>query len=129
MPPSTLPGPITPPASRDSLASRDVCDSAEADDQRTCLTNAMERNDAWLTVVYQRLVAAIRRQADVQEGDPDPAAVIDLRAAQQRWTDARLAACRDVGEGALYARVRGQCFADQSAKRTRELEEMLAAIP
>jgi len=107
----------------------DVCDSPSASDQRQCLLSAIQRNDVGLNDVYQRLIAALRRQANVADGAPDPQSVVDLRNAEHKWVDDRDAACRGAGDGPLYARARAQCFADQSARRLRELQQMLDAIP
>jgi uncharacterized protein YecT (DUF1311 family) len=156
IPPTTTGSPIEPPATRrsepprttqppltlptttrpaDSAAtppkssSDDVCSSTDASDQHTCLMTAIERNDVELNSAYRRLIAALRRQANVDQGDSDPQTVVDLREAQRKWVDERDTACRDVGDGPLYARARSECFAQQSAKRTRELQRMLADIP
>lgn len=123
--------PVTP-APADSAtkpATGDACASPEAADQHTCLMKAIDRNDAQLNRVYRELIGALRRQANVGEGDPDPDVVTDLREAQRKWVDERDAACRDVGDGPLYARARAECFAEQSAKRTRELQRKLDEIP
>jgi uncharacterized protein YecT (DUF1311 family) len=90
---------------------------------------AIDRNDVPLNRVYRQLIGALRRQANVGEGDPDPDIVTDLRESQRKWVDERDAACRDVGDGPLYARARAECFAEQSAKRTRELQRKLDEIP
>jgi uncharacterized protein YecT (DUF1311 family) len=107
----------------------DVCDSPSGSDQQQCLLSAIQRNDVGLNDVYHRLIAALRRQANVADGDPDPQSVVDLRNAESKWVDDRDAACRGTGDGPLYARARAQCFADQSARRLRELQQMLDAIP
>ena len=119
----------TPPASLESMTAGDSCDSAGADGQYSCLMSAIEQNDRTLNATYRRLIAALRRQAGVQDGDPDPESVTELRAVEARWVDARDEACRGIGEEPLYARVRAQCFAEQSARRTRELQANLATIP
>jgi uncharacterized protein YecT (DUF1311 family) len=124
--------PVTP-APGDSAATKpatgEVCASPAAADQHTCLMNAIDRNDVPLNRVYRQLIGALRRQANVGEGDPDPDVVTDLREAQRKWVDERDAACRDAGDGPLYARARAECFAEQSAKRTRELQRRLDEIP
>ena len=124
--------PVTPPPADSATAkppAGDVCASPEAADQHSCLMNAIDRNDVQLNRVYRQLIGALRKQANVGEEDPDPDVVTDLREAQRKWVDERDAACRDVGEGPLYARTRAECFAQQSAKRTRELQRRLDAIP
>jgi uncharacterized protein YecT (DUF1311 family) len=115
--------PATPPAPTDA------CSSTNAADQRRCLMSAIDRNDAALNGVYQRLIAAMRRQAGVSADDPDPDTVDQLRATQRRWLDDRDQACHGVGSGALWARERAACFADQSSKRTVELQQQLDGIP
>ena len=115
---------------RDSgvTAPNDVCGSPAAGDQRRCLLSAIDRNDVALDAVYRRLIAALRRQANVSPGDPDPESVIALRRAENQWLGDRDRACRSVGTAPLYARDRAQCFADQSAARTRELQQRADAL-
>jgi uncharacterized protein YecT (DUF1311 family) len=79
--------------------------------------------------VYQRLIAALRRQAAVADSGADPASVMQLRSAQREWLDRRDQRCRSVGQPPLYARERAQCFADQTSQRVRELQAQLAGIP
>jgi len=117
--------------SRDSGSTNpgDACSSPAAADQRSCLTNAVERADRDLNATYQRLIAALRRQANAQPDDPDPATVGDLRATQRKWLESRDAACHDVGTAPFFAQARGACYADQSAQRTRDLQQMLDTLP
>jgi uncharacterized protein YecT (DUF1311 family) len=130
-PPVTMPDSVAPPTPRPDSAARtvDVCDSPDSSDQHRCLMNAIERNDVGLTEVYQRLITALRRQASVQPDDPDPATVETLRGAQRRWVEQRDSECRSAGTGLLYGRERAACFAEQSEKRKRELQDQLDAIP
>jgi uncharacterized protein YecT (DUF1311 family) len=123
-----VPIPVPP---RDTTPAKpaDVCDSPDSGDQHKCLMNAIEQNDRDLNSVYNRLIIAMRRQAGVPAGDPDPESVSDLRSAQRAWLDTRDSACRSVGDGSLYARARSQCFAEQSSRRVRELQERLNGIP
>ncbi len=126
-----MPAP-TPPVSLDTLVTKPAitdaaCDAPDAADQRACLSAAIERNDGPLNAVYQRLISALRRRANAQPGDPDPPSVEQLRVEQRKWMNDREAACRDVGDGPVYARVRAQCLADWSPSRVRELEQMLRA--
>jgi uncharacterized protein YecT (DUF1311 family) len=139
-PPVTLPSSWVPGApdaaidsegvKRDSGANapNDVCGSPAATDQHRCLLNAIDRNDVALDAVYRRLIAALRSQANVSPDDPDPESVIALRRAENQWLDDRDRACRGVGTAPLYARDRAQCFADQSARRTRELQQRTDAL-
>jgi uncharacterized protein YecT (DUF1311 family) len=107
----------------------DVCDSPDPSDQQKCLLGAIERNDRELNSAYQRLIAALRRQAGVEPSDPDPPSVDELREAQRRWIDSRDVACRDAGSGPLFARARSECFAGQSSRRTGELLHRLQSMP
>jgi uncharacterized protein YecT (DUF1311 family) len=134
LPRGTASDPTTPDVAREPVreparAPVDVCNSPVAADQHRCLMTAIDRNDVELNSVYRSIVAAMRRQAGVSSGDPDPGAVDGLRAAQRKWVDDRDAACHDFGSGPLYARDRSQCFADQSAARTRALRQQLETIP
>ncbi len=136
-PPKTTQPALRLPASPTSVDSAtaskpsgdDACSSPTASDQHTCLMSAIDRNDAELNRVYRQVITALRRQANVEQGGDDPETVTKLRDAQREWLDARDAACRDVGDGPLYARARAACFAEQSAKRTRELRQMLSDLP
>ena len=124
-PPLTMPNPR--PGS--DTAAADACSSPAPSDQRGCLKSAIQRSDAPLDRVYKQLIAALRVQAGADEGAPDPASVTQLREAQTNWLGDRDTACSDVGTGPLYAKARAQCYADQSAKRTRDLQDMLDEIP
>jgi uncharacterized protein YecT (DUF1311 family) len=137
-PVSTKPVTIVPPTSRDTALPRDsarvrsaaeVCASADPGDQRTCLGQLIKDNDTELNAVFRRLVTAMRRKANIADQDPEPQAILDLREAERRWVDDRDAACRDAGAGPRYARARAGCYADQSARRVRELRQMLDSIP
>jgi uncharacterized protein YecT (DUF1311 family) len=137
-PVSTTPVTIAPPTSRDTALPRDsarvrsaaeVCASAEPGDQRTCLGQLIKDNDTELNSVFRRLVTAMRRKANIADQDPEPQAIVDLREAERKWVDDRDAACRDAGAGPRYARARAGCYADQSARRVRELRQMLDSIP
>jgi uncharacterized protein YecT (DUF1311 family) len=79
--------------------------------------------------VYQKLIAALRKQAAVSDTDSDPSSVDELRSAQRRWLQERDDACRDAGSGPLYAKERAACFAGKSADRLRALQAQLDAIP
>ena len=146
--PTTMPtrrpaeqGTTTPPSATDSAllprtdsAGRpellDPCGSPISSDQGQCLNSAIDRADRSVNGVYQRLIAALRRQAGVSAADPDPVAVEDLRAAQRSWLQDREDACKSVGEGSsFYARERSSCYADRSAARKADLQRQLDAIP
>ena len=85
--------------------------------------------DATLNEVYQKLITALRRQANAQPDDPDPPSVETLRGTQRRWIEDRDTLCRTAGSGTLYARDRAACFAGLSDKRTRALQQMIDALP
>jgi uncharacterized protein YecT (DUF1311 family) len=126
VPESTTRPSVPPP---DSAPPTDVCDSPASADQHRCLMNAVEKNDAELNGVYQRAIAALRKQAGVLPDDPDPSTVEQLRATQRRWLEDRDVQCRAVGTGLLFARDRAACFSDQSNKRTHDLQQILDGIP
>ncbi len=107
----------------------EICASAEPGDQRSCLTQLIKDNDVELNSVFRRLVTAMRRKANIADQDPEPQSLVDLREAEKKWVGDRDVACRGVGAGPRYARTRAACYADQSSKRTRELRQMLDAIP
>jgi uncharacterized protein YecT (DUF1311 family) len=119
----------TRPDSTVTMAVTDVCSSPAESDQHKCLMNAIDRNDIPLNAVYEQLTAALRRQANVSADDPDPASIEKLRSSERQWMDQRDQTCHTAGNGPLYAHERAQCFADESAKRTHELQEMLDSIP
>jgi len=117
---------------RDSARIRTInetCASAEPGDQRTCLAQLIKENDVELNSVFRRLVTAMRRKANIADQDPEPQSLVDLREAEKKWVGDRDVACRGVGSGPRYARTRAACYADQSAKRARELRQMLDSIP
>jgi uncharacterized protein YecT (DUF1311 family) len=118
-------------ASSDSAVrpmSIDACASPSEADQHRCLMNAIDHSDEAVGSVYGRLITALRERAKTAPDDPDPETVDHLRSAQREWLDERDQTCHTIGAGPLYARARGQCFADQSAKRADALEQLLGAI-
>jgi uncharacterized protein YecT (DUF1311 family) len=126
--------PVAPPTATDTSIGNpppatDVCDSPALADQHRCLMNSVAQTDHGLNDVFQKLVAALRKQANVSDSDPDPQSVTDLRAAERRWLEQRDDACHTVGDGPLYARARAACFADQSSARVEELQQQLQSIP
>jgi uncharacterized protein YecT (DUF1311 family) len=106
-----------------------LCDSLISSDQRTCLKNEIQRGDVSMSRVYRQLLAALRVQAGTEGSDPDPPSVVQARDAQTKWLSDRDAVCSNVGSGDAYARPRAQCYADQAARRIRELQEMINEIP
>ncbi len=78
--------------------------------------------------LYQRVVRALRRQANVAPEDTDPSSVDELRNEQRTWSEDRDTLCQTVGSGALYARERGSCYADRTDRRIRALQAKLDAI-
>ena len=75
------------------------------------------------------MIAGLRREANASESDPDPASVEQLRRTEQSWLEWRDATCRNAGERPLYARARAACFAAESARRTRVLQQKLDSLP
>lgn len=134
-PPVVVPtNPLVTPAIPGDTSARSVmfgegCDSPTPSDQRRCLAGAVEHADSEVSVAYDRVIAALRRQANVQPNEPDPPSVDAVRASHRRWLEARDEACRNVGSGMLYARVRAECYAAQSTRRVSELATMLAGVP
>jgi uncharacterized protein YecT (DUF1311 family) len=112
-----------------SLSSGDVCDSPSSSDQRACLSQSIRQNDATLNEAYRKVISALRRQANVSDSEPDPPAVDQLRRTEQSWLEWRDATCRTVGDQPLYARARAACFAQESARRTRVLQQKLDTLP
>jgi len=99
----------------------DPCDSPAAEDQRTCLNRSIVRSDVNLNRTFQELMAQARTSGggDLEER---------FRQQQRTWILTRDEECRSQTrsqEGTLWARVRGQCLADYSAKRTSELQASL----
>jgi uncharacterized protein YecT (DUF1311 family) len=112
-----------------SQSTGDVCDSPASADQRACLASAIRDNDVALNETYRRVVVALRRQANVSDDAPDPPAVEQLRRTEQSWLEWRDSVCRAVGGAPLYARARAQCFAQESARRARVLQQKLDSLP
>lgn len=125
-------GADTDRVSRDSAPPRstgDVCDSPRGADQRACLADAIRQNDAALNDTYRKVIAALRRQANVSDDQPDPPSVDQLRQTEQGWLAWRDATCRVVGDRPLYARARADCFARESARRAQVLQQKLDSLP
>jgi uncharacterized protein YecT (DUF1311 family) len=127
---TTTPSLVMPTdSSTDSTGAADACASSTPLDQRSCLKSAIQRGDAPVNRVYHQLIAALRLQAGAGSNDPDPQSVTDVRESQTKWLADRDTMCSDVGSGPLYATARAQCYADQSARRVRELQELVDEIP
>lgn len=108
---------------RDSAADAvNPCASADSVKQRHCLTASIAKNDRELNAVYARLVAALSQQSNA-------GAIDELNAAQEKWSDERDAACREVGEAPMYAKSRGACYAQKATDRARELRRRLDSLP
>ncbi|HXT16421.1 MAG TPA: lysozyme inhibitor LprI family protein [Gemmatimonadaceae bacterium] len=123
--PAPPPRPAAPVDTAAQPTNGDACSSPTSSDQHRCLMNSIAENDAPLNSVYQKLIAALRRQANVADDDPDPATVADLRSEQRRWLEDRDDACHTAGDGPLYARDRAACYADRSSQRTKDLQARL----
>lgn len=116
--PTTVPTRLSPAG---DPSSGDPCDSPAAVDQRTCLNRSIVQNDADLNRTYQELLAQSRKSGG-------PELEQRFREAQRNWVNQRDAACRDVGEGALWARARARCLASSSDGRTAELRRSLNSL-
>ena len=115
-PPRRPPVATTPPASLG-----DPCDSPAAEDQRTCLNRSIARSDVNLNRTYQDLITQARTSGGEELEER-------FRQQQRTWIITRDEECRNQTrsqEGTLWARVRGQCLADYSAKRTSDLQSSL----
>jgi uncharacterized protein YecT (DUF1311 family) len=108
------------PASRPP-SSGDPCDSPAAVDQRSCLNRSIVQNDADLNRMYQELIAQSRKSGG-------PELEQRFRQAQRDWVNQRDVECRNVGEGALWAKARARCLAARSETRTAELRRNLYSL-
>lgn len=117
--PTTVPNQLSP-ASRLS-SSGDPCDSPAPVDQRSCLNRSIVQNDADLNRTYQDLLAQ-----SLKSGGPELEQ--RFRQTQRDWVNQRDAECRGRGEGTLWAKARARCLADNSAKRTAELQRNLNSL-
>ncbi len=115
--PTTVPTELSPAGS----SSGDPCDSPAAVDQRSCLNRSIVQNDAELNRTYQDLLAQSRKSGG-------PELEQRFRQSQRDWVNQRDAECRGSGEGALWARARARCLADQSERRTAELRRNLNSL-
>lgn len=104
-----------------SGSSGDPCDSPAAADQRSCLNRAIVQNDAELNRTYQDLLAQSRKSGG-------PELEQRFRQSQRDWVNQRDADCRGAGEGALWARERARCLAEQSDRRAAELRRNLNSL-
>jgi uncharacterized protein YecT (DUF1311 family) len=104
-------------------SSGDPCASPAPVDQRTCLNRSIVQNDADLNRVYQDLLDQSRKS-----GGPDLEE--RLRQSQREWVNTRDSECtqQTSGTGALWAKARGRCLADYSARRTAELQRNLNSL-
>lgn len=103
------------------------CSSPATADQRRCLLSQLAQYDVGLNGAYRELIQRLRSEAGAGAGDPDPASVERLRAAQRSWLVYRDRECRRrtrSREGELWAPVRASCLGDLSDARARELRAM-----
>ena len=119
----------TPPSSSTTPANGDLCASGVQSDQQSCAAAVKASADRDVSSALDRVVAALRRQVNAAPGDPDPASVTRLRAAQESWRNDREAFCRDAGVAPMFGRERGRCYSDRAAARVRELQQMLDTLP
>jgi uncharacterized protein YecT (DUF1311 family) len=106
-----------------AASSGDPCDSPAPVDQRTCLNRSIVANDADLNRTYQELIEQSRKSGGSELEER-------FRQSQRDWINTRDAECleRAGAEKALWARARGQCLAEYSAKRTAELQRSLNSL-
>jgi uncharacterized protein YecT (DUF1311 family) len=116
--PTTVPTRLSPAG---DPSSGNPCDSPAAADQRTCLNRSIVQNDGDLNRTYQELLAQSRKSGGLELEQR-------FRETQRNWVNQRDAACRDVGEGALWARARARCLASSSDARTAELRRSLNSL-
>lgn len=111
-------GPTTVSERLSPASSGDPCDSPTPVDQRSCLNRSIVQNDADLNRTYQDLLAQARKSGgtDLEQR---------FRQSQRDWVNQRDIDCRGAGDGALWARERARCLADQSARRVTELQRNL----
>jgi uncharacterized protein YecT (DUF1311 family) len=101
----------------------DPCDSPAPVDQRSCLNRSIVLNDADLNRTYQDLLAQSQKSGG-------PELEERLKQSQRDWINTRDTQCiqQTSGQGALWARSRARCLADQSARRTAELQRTLKSL-
>jgi uncharacterized protein YecT (DUF1311 family) len=106
---------------RQLASSGDPCDSPAPVDQRSCLNRSIVQNDADLNRTYQDLLAQSRKSGG-------PELEERLKQSQREWINTRDSECQSSGQGALWARTRARCLADQSSRRTAELQRTLNSL-
>ena len=110
--------------SAQGASSGDPCDSPAPVDQRSCLNRSIVQNDADLNRIYQDLLAQSQKSGGPELEDR-------LRQSQRDWINTRDSQCiqQTSGQGgALWARSRARCLADQSTRRTAELQRTLNSL-
>ncbi|MGI8619747.1 MAG: lysozyme inhibitor LprI family protein [Gemmatimonadaceae bacterium] len=124
--------PPAPPAQQQPApvrvaASAEGCASPAVADQRRCLLSLLSQYDVSLNSAYRDVIQRMRRNAGVAAGEPDPASVRELRAAQRSWLVYRDQECRRrtrSREGELWAPVRARCLGELSDVRAAVLRAM-----
>jgi len=106
---------------RQPMSSGDPCDSPAPVDQRSCLNRSIVQNDADLNRMYQDLLAQSRKSGGPELEERQ-------KQSQRDWINTRDSECQSSGQGALWARARGRCLADFSARRTAELQRTLNSL-
>jgi uncharacterized protein YecT (DUF1311 family) len=119
----SAPGGLQPAGTRSgqSASSGNPCDSPAPVDQRSCLNRSIVQNDADLNHTYQELLAQSRKSGGPELEDR-------LKQSQREWINTRDSECQSSGQGALWARARARCLADQSGRRTAELQRTLNSL-
>lgn len=112
-------------------ATGDLCNSPRSADQEACVRASLASTDQRLNGIYRALITEMRRREGVARGQPDPPAVVRLRAAQRAWLVDRDTECRRRGrgvEGQLWARPRVRCLGEFSARRANELADNFSRL-
>jgi uncharacterized protein YecT (DUF1311 family) len=119
----SAPGALQPAGTRSGqwASSGNPCDSPTPIDQRSCLNRSIVQNDADLNRTYQDLLAQSRKSGGPELEDR-------FRQSQREWVNTRDSECQSSGQGALWARARARCLADQSGRRTAELQRTLNSL-
>jgi uncharacterized protein YecT (DUF1311 family) len=119
----SAPGALQPAGTRSGqpASSGNPCDSPAPIDQRSCLNRSIVQNDADLNRTYQDLLAQSRKSGGSELEDR-------FKQSQREWVNTRDSECQSSGQGALWARARARCLADQSGRRTAELQRTLNSL-
>jgi uncharacterized protein YecT (DUF1311 family) len=107
----------------------DVCASTARSDQLLCFTNMTQHVDADVERVMAALIVSLRKQAHIRPADSDPPIVERLRDDEKTWLADREHGCPALDTSPYAGRDRAKCFADRAAKRVKDLQQQIDAIP